>query len=191
MTRLIKLQDKGDRLLRATHGLRQKGWGCSWLSPLWVWMPPLLAFEALHLAETPPLVSGHPGRGRSQPWPSGKSRRTAKGSLGRQDLDFSSPGLRGRDWERPAKLVMERMPGRWRCDSYSGSDPDLHPALLMDWCKQEVRWKRPQVQSRGGQTQKRARAFDEQLTVSRDSIAVTLSPVVQEFSLSVSQNWKH
>lgn len=37
----------------------------------------------------------------------------------------------------------------------------------------------------------RARAFDEQLTVSRDSIAVTLSPVVQELPLSVSQNWKH
>lgn len=30
MTRIIKLQDKGDRLLRATHGLWQKGGGVRW-----------------------------------------------------------------------------------------------------------------------------------------------------------------
>lgn len=92
MTRIIKLQDKGDRLLRVTHGLRQKGRGCGGLSPLWVWMPPLPTFEALHLAETSQLVSGHPERGQSQPWPMGPCLGK-KPEDSKRVTESSGPGL--------------------------------------------------------------------------------------------------
>lgn len=69
-------------------------------------------------------------------------------------------------------------------------DPDLRPALLSDLVEA-----RGEVEEATGPEQRansEARgAFDEQLTVTRDSIVFTLSPVLPELSLSVSQNWKH